>query len=61
MLYAKWIDESKYCQGVCLIAKGDIREIHAKKDDDYILAGRDRSRYFGWVNKSQIEILENNG
>jgi hypothetical protein len=59
MNYAKWIDDSKYCRGILLIAKGEIRKIHAKKGNDYMLSGRsDISDYFGWVKSNQIEVLK---
>jgi hypothetical protein len=61
-MYAKWIAEDYYAgpnhsKGI-LIKHGEIRKIHAKKEDDYILEGKDGKGYFGWVNEKNLEILE---
>ena len=64
---ARWLGEDVYAGPIMnrirLIAKGEIRKVHAKSDDGkYILQGRDGKGYFGWIEPEQIEILEvNNG
>lgn len=61
-MYAKWIAEDCYVgpswKKTCAIKKGEIRKVHAKKEDSYILEGRDGKGYFGWTNAKNLEILE---
>jgi hypothetical protein len=61
-MYAKWISDDFFAgpkkTGHILIKKGEIRKVHAKKEDDYILEGRDGKGYFGWTNEQNLEILE---
>ena len=56
-MYAKWISEDKYNAGLCVIKKGEIRKIHAKKGNNYILQGQNESGYFGWTNGKNIEVI----
>ena len=50
-MYAKFISESK--EG---ISKGDVRRIHAKKDEKYILKG-DGDKKFVCVDACEIELI----
>ena len=59
-MYAKWISEDKKIgpkfKEVTVIKKGEIKKIHAQKDDLYILKMDDST--FGWVKAEDIEVLE---
>ena len=61
-MYAKWIAEDKYVgpkhRKVLTIKKGEVRKIHAKDGEKYILEGRDGEGYFGWTSADNLEILE---
>jgi hypothetical protein len=61
-MYAKWIGPDWWVGpkngGKWAIKHGDIRKVHAKKDDQYILASEDGKGYFGWVNEKDVEICQ---
>lgn len=61
-MYAKWIANDVYVGNIHhrkrAIAKGDIRKIHAKDKDQYILEGSQGSKYFGWVDGSNLIVAE---
>jgi hypothetical protein len=56
-MYAEWIAEDRFALGNKLIEKHEIRKVHAKKGDKYILAGRNGEGFFGWVDEKNIKIL----
>jgi hypothetical protein len=63
-MYAKWIGEDRYVgpkwKRTLAIKNGDIRKIHAKDGDMYILMATPGSGYqfHGWVNGENLEIIE---
>lgn len=57
-MYAEWIAEDKYNAGECVIKNGEVRKIHAKSGNGYILQGRNKIGYFGWVDAKDIKILK---
>ncbi len=58
MMYAKWIAEDKYNAGTCVIKKGEIRKIHAKSNNQYILESKNGKGYFGWIDEKDIELCQ---
>jgi hypothetical protein len=62
-MYAKWIGKDQYVgpkhRRVLAIRHGDIRKIHAKKDNQYIIEATpgSGSQYHGWVDGENLEII----
>lgn len=63
--YAKWIKETQYEGGAfgtkkrVLIRKGEVRKIKVQSSDGYyILEGIEKNGYFGWVDSSDIQLME---
>lgn len=56
-MYAKWIAEDKVIRGEVVIKNGEIRQVHAKKDNLYLLEGRNGKGTYGWVNATNIKLM----
>jgi hypothetical protein len=62
VMYARWIDEDKYVgpkfKRVLAIKKGEVRKVHAKEGNHYILEGRKGgTSSYGWCHADQIELV----
>lgn len=63
-MYAKWIAEDRYVgpkhRKILAIKHGDIRKIHAKKDNQFLLEATpgSGSQTYGWVDACDIEVYK---
>ena len=54
-MYAIWIGEDRYIDGELIIKHGDIRKVHAKKDDMYIIDCKNGA--YGYTHKSNLQLM----
>ena len=57
-MYAKWIAEDVFIQGINVISKGEFRKVHAKQGDKLILSGRNEKGYYGWIPIEKVTIYD---
>jgi len=65
-MLVKWIGEDRYVgpkwNRILAIKNGDIRKVHAKDGDMYILQAPPGNgyQYHGWVDGKNLKIIDNN-